>query len=49
MKSSTARVPAKMPTSFDQLNALHPLRPINDKIDLKNATEIMGSRPPTYR
>ena len=41
MKSLTARVPARMPRSFDQLNALHPLRPINDQIDLKNATEIM--------
>jgi antitoxin component HigA of HigAB toxin-antitoxin module len=30
-----------MPASFAQLNALHPLRPINDAIDLKNATRIM--------
>jgi len=41
MKSLTSRLPARMPTSFDELNALHPLRPINDEIDLKNAQEVM--------
>jgi antitoxin component HigA of HigAB toxin-antitoxin module len=30
-----------MPTAFNELNALHALRPINDKIDLKNAEEVI--------
>jgi antitoxin component HigA of HigAB toxin-antitoxin module len=41
MRSSTSRLPVKMPTAFEELNALHPLRPINDEIDLKNAGEVM--------
>lgn len=41
MKSFTGRLPARMPTAFDELNALHPLRPINDRIDLKNAEKVM--------
>jgi antitoxin component HigA of HigAB toxin-antitoxin module len=41
MKSSTSRLPARMPTDFDELNALHPLRPIDDEIDLKNAREVV--------
>ena len=41
MKPTTSRLPVRMPTSFDQLNALHPLRPINDDIDRKNAEEIV--------
>ncbi len=40
-KSPTSSLPAKMPTSFNELNALHALRPINDQIDLTNAQEIM--------
>ena len=36
MKSAVSRVSGNMPTAFDELNALHPLRPINDAIDLKN-------------
>jgi HTH-type transcriptional regulator / antitoxin HigA len=41
MKSSTSHLPATMPRTFQELNALHPLRPINDEIDLKNAGEMM--------
>jgi HTH-type transcriptional regulator / antitoxin HigA len=41
MKSSISRLPMRMPRAFDELNALHPLRPINDEIDLKNAGEVM--------
>jgi antitoxin component HigA of HigAB toxin-antitoxin module len=41
MKRSSARLPARMPSTFEQLNALLPLRPINDSIDLRNAEEIM--------
>ncbi len=41
MKSFASRLPARMPTAFDELNALHPLRPINDRIDLKNAEKVM--------
>jgi HTH-type transcriptional regulator/antitoxin HigA len=41
MKSSTSRLPARMPTDFDELNAMHPLRPINDEIDLKNTQEVV--------
>lgn len=41
MRASTSRLPARMPIAFDELNALHPLRPINDEIDLRNAGEVM--------
>lgn len=41
MKPSTSHLPSVMPKSFDRLNALHPLRPINDEIDLRNAEEVM--------
>ncbi len=30
-----------MPKTFNELNALLPLRPINDRIDLENAYEVM--------
>jgi antitoxin component HigA of HigAB toxin-antitoxin module len=30
-----------MPATFAELNVLHPLRPINDMVDLKNAEEVM--------
>lgn len=29
-----------VPRTFDQLNAVHPLRPIQDRVDLENAQEI---------
>jgi antitoxin component HigA of HigAB toxin-antitoxin module len=41
MKSTTSHLPASMPRTFDGLNALHPLRPIKDHIDLENAEEVM--------
>jgi antitoxin component HigA of HigAB toxin-antitoxin module len=41
MKRSNTRLPARMPGTFEQLNALLPLRPINDSIDLRNAEEVM--------
>ena len=41
MKSSTSHRPAVMPKTFEQLNALHPLRPINDDVDLSSAEEVM--------
>ncbi|HZK81837.1 MAG TPA: helix-turn-helix domain-containing protein [Humisphaera sp.] len=41
MKSSISRLPTRMPATFGELNALHPLRPINDDIDLRNAGEVM--------
>jgi hypothetical protein len=41
MKLTTSHLPERMPTMFAELNSLHPLRPINDDIDLKNAEEIM--------
>ncbi len=41
MKSSISRLPARMPATFAELNVLHPLRPINDMVDLKNAEEVM--------
>ena len=41
MKSSANYLSAAMPTRFNDLNALHPLRPINDRIDLKNAGDII--------
>lgn len=41
MMPSISHLPAVMPKTFSELNALHPLRPINDKIDLKNAEEMM--------
>jgi HTH-type transcriptional regulator / antitoxin HigA len=40
MKSRTSMKRAKLPKSFEQLNALQPLRPIADKIDFDNAQEI---------
>src|SRR5437764_13104300 len=40
MKTKSSRKSANLPKSFDQLNALHPLRPIADKIDFENAQEI---------
>lgn len=41
MKTTRSNLPARMPTAFNELNALHALRPINDKIDLKNAEEVI--------
>jgi antitoxin component HigA of HigAB toxin-antitoxin module len=41
MKATTSHLPVRMPTRFDELSALHPLRPINDGVDLRNAVEIM--------
>lgn len=41
MKSSTSHLPTRMPTTFIELNALHPLRPISDHVDMTNASEMM--------
>jgi antitoxin component HigA of HigAB toxin-antitoxin module len=31
----------RLPEAFDELNRMHPLRPINDDVDLENATGIV--------
>jgi antitoxin component HigA of HigAB toxin-antitoxin module len=41
MRSSTSHLPRIIPKTFNELNAIHPLRPINDKIDLKNSEEML--------
>ena len=32
-----------LPETFDALNAMHPLRPINDDVDLANAQELVDA------
>ena len=39
--SASSHLPHDMPETFAKLNDLHRLRPINDKVDLDNATEVM--------
>ncbi len=41
MKHTTNPFPRTMPKTFSELNALHPLRPINDEVDLSSAEEMM--------
>jgi antitoxin component HigA of HigAB toxin-antitoxin module len=41
MKQLTGQLPSQMPRTFEELNLLHPLRPISDEIDLQNAEELM--------
>ena len=41
MKSTASHLPPELPGSFDELNRLHPLRPVADEVDLENATEVM--------
>lgn len=41
MKTAPSQLPAKMPKTFHELNALHPLRPIDDDVDLANAEEML--------
>jgi antitoxin component HigA of HigAB toxin-antitoxin module len=41
MKSTSTYLPAKMPIGFNELNALFPLRPIADRVDLANAEEVI--------
>jgi HTH-type transcriptional regulator/antitoxin HigA len=41
MKPRIRHLLADVPKSFDELNAIYSLRPINDRIDLENAYEIM--------
>ena len=36
MKARTTSRRAKVPETFEELNALHPLRPINDKVDFES-------------
>ena len=40
MKARTTSRRAKVPETFEELNALHPLRPINDKVDFENAQQV---------
>jgi HTH-type transcriptional regulator/antitoxin HigA len=40
MKTRTARKPNDLPKTFAALSDLHPLRPIQDKVDFENAQEI---------
>ena len=39
-KRPTISARLQLPKSFNELNAVHPLRPISDKIDFENAQEI---------
>lgn len=41
MKHTTSHAPNDLPTDFNELNAMHQLRPIVDSVDLENATEIV--------
>ena len=41
MNKSTIHHYGQMPKTFNELNALLPLRPIGDRIDLENAYEVM--------
>jgi HTH-type transcriptional regulator / antitoxin HigA len=41
MRKSTNHVQLPIPKTFNELNALLPLRPISDRIDLENAYEVM--------
>jgi len=41
MSKTSTHIPKQMPRSFANLNALFPLRPIRDAIDLDNAYEVM--------
>jgi HTH-type transcriptional regulator / antitoxin HigA len=40
MKTHAARKSDVLPKTFEALNGLHPLRPIQDKVDFENAQEI---------
>ena len=41
MKSTTSHLRGKLPGDFAGLNRVHPLRPINDAIELENATAVI--------
>src|SRR3954451_8004217 len=41
MSKTAGHLPREMPKTFQELNAMHPLRPVNDKIDLQNAYEVV--------
>jgi antitoxin component HigA of HigAB toxin-antitoxin module len=41
MSHTATHLPESMPETFAELNAVLALRPINDKIDLENAYEVM--------
>jgi antitoxin component HigA of HigAB toxin-antitoxin module len=42
MKSATrSKRAVVMPRAFAELNVMHPLRPINDDLDLRNSEEVM--------
>ncbi|MGA2585089.1 MAG: helix-turn-helix domain-containing protein [Tepidisphaeraceae bacterium] len=36
-----SQLPSQLPRTFEELNLLHPLRPITDEVDLQNAEELM--------
>jgi HTH-type transcriptional regulator/antitoxin HigA len=40
MKARATPTRHKLPETFEGLNALHPLRPINDRVDFENAQEV---------
>jgi len=42
MKKNTSSLLSELPQDFAELNAIHPLRPIADKIDLDNAYEVLN-------
>jgi antitoxin component HigA of HigAB toxin-antitoxin module len=41
MRKSGAHPSKQLPRTFNDLNAMYPLRPIRDKIDLENAYEVV--------
>lgn len=41
MKTAIKHNPKSIPSTFDELNALHPLRPIHNEADFRVASEVM--------
>ena len=42
MKTAGKASSKRLPETFDELNRWHPLRPVNDDIDLTSASELAG-------